>query len=373
VTKASKKFAPVPEFYEALLGWYGANCRDLPWRRRQDDAYAIWISEIMLQQTTVAAVVGFYERWMERFPTIEALAAAPVDELLRYWSGLGYYARAHNIKRTAEIVTEKYGGRLPASTVELMELPGIGPYAAGAIASIAYNQDKPALDVNIRRVLTRLAMIEPFDAAKKSSSVPPLLALAYKMVPCGRARDYNQAMMELGALLCSVRDPSCDACPVRDWCQAAINGAQDRYPPPPRKTQWEAARHVAVAVMKDGKVLVVKRPPGAVWAGLWELPRVVVADDESLEQAAKRAVLETAGLQIELGEAFGTVKHVVMHTKIVLRGFCGTPASGALSASADMELAWLDPDGLEMYALSSPQKNLIRQWRDSRGQQSLGL
>lgn len=333
------------ELADSLLTWYRANRRDLPWRRRQDDPYAVWISEIMLQQTTVSAVVGFYNRWMERFPNVFKLADAPLDDVLLLWAGLGYYARARNIKKTAEIVVREFGGVFPSSVDELINLPGIGRYTAGAISSIAFNQNAPILDVNVTRVLCRVNGL--LGETKSPIMQSDLWRLATEIIPDGRARDFNQAMMELGATICSPKAPNCESCPIFENCRAMQSGTPEKFPGEPMAKSWTAAVHVAVAVSReDGKLLIVRRPETGVWAGLWELPRIVVADGETNDDAATRALDEIAGVVCSDVLPFGTVKHVVMDTKIVLHGYAANEC-GAESSLTDpgVQTAWIYPSG----------------------------
>lgn len=354
--------ASCESFRASLLDWYQAHRRPLPWRNLQNDGYAVWISEVMLQQTTVAAATGYFERWMQRFPTVEALAETPIDEVLRYWSGLGYYGRARNIKRAADAIVSRWGGRLPECVDDLRRLPGIGRYTAGAISSIAYGRDAPVVDVNVARVLAR---VYGLAVDVKSASAQSLLwRLAEEALPAGRARDFNQGLMELGALICTPRRPNCARCPVTAQCAAIASGDPERFPAPPKPKTWRVAQHTAVALVRHGDLLLVKRPPGSIWAGLWEMPRVIVEPGELQEDSARRAGVHTVGLNIRLGTEFGVLKHVVMDTKITLTGFRATAVTGASPAALSVaDFAWVDPCEIASFALSSPQKRLVELWR----------
>ncbi len=372
--------APPPatrsDFSPALLGWYRAARRVLPWRERQGDAYAVWISEIMLQQTTVAAVIGFYNRWMERFPTLESLAEADPDEVLRYWAGLGYYSRARNIKRAAEMVVLNHGGILPNTVDELLRLPGIGRYTAGAVASIAYEVDAPIVDANVVRVLCRVDGLQSEKASTDSALQVKLWERAEALIPPGEAREFNQAMMELGALVCSPRAPACDRCPVASWCVARASGAPESYPSVSRAKEWRTARHAAAAVFSQGKFLIVKRPADALhWAGFWELPRAVASEGESLPECAARALRETVGLDAVIGADFGTVNHTVTVTKIALSGFQAilTRLEQSPQRRQAQDFAWIGFDDLQEYAISSPHRKLISRLRASSAQTCLGF
>lgn len=360
------------DFSIDLLNWYDHNSRDLPWRKANPDAYAVWISEIMLQQTTVAAVGPFYERWMARFPTVADVAAAPIDDVLRQWAGLGYYARARNIKKAAEIITESFGGRLPGSVDELLSLPGIGRYTAGAIASIAYDLRAPILDANVTRVLARLFAV-PGDP-KSNDTKARLWQIAEEVMPHARAGDFNQALMELGALVCLPSGPKCDTCPFAGHCAARALGDPTAFPELSKKKTWLETRHAAALIEENGRILLVHRPEKGLWGGLWELPRAELIEGEGHGEAAARAVLESVGLTPFIGSSFGMVRHVVMNRKITLHGFTATrPIGSEPRAVGCQAFAWAAPEELSRYALSSPQRRLLALWQKSREQPALSF
>lgn len=257
--------------HERLLAWFDAHKRDLPWRG-VGDPYAVWISEVMLQQTRAGSVVPYYRRWMERFPDVDALAEADLEEVLRLWRGLGYYARARNAHRCARQVRDRCGGAFPSSADRLRALPGIGPYTAAAVASIAFGEAVPAVDGNVRRVVARL-----FDLPEPS--LTQARDLAAGLMDTARAGDFNEAMMELGATVCTPRSPSCGACPVAAGCRARARGTVAERPlrrrrgPVPTRT-WD----VRVAVSPQGRTLVVRRPEEGLLGGMWEFPGVEVED-----------------------------------------------------------------------------------------------
>jgi A/G-specific adenine glycosylase len=254
-----------PTITAALLSHFDASRRDLPWRETSDP-YAIWVSEVMLQQTRVDTVRPYYERWMERFPTAEALAGAELDDVLRYWQGLGYYGRARNLHRAARLVRERFAGALPRDLAELRELPGVGEYTAGAVASIAFGVPTPAVDGNVRRVLARLWGLEDPAAAE-------IRRLAAALVPADRPGDFNQALMELGATLCTPRAPDCGRCPLAARCRARALGEQERWPrSKARKPVPHETVETAVLRRRDGAVLLVRRPLNGFLGGLWEFP-----------------------------------------------------------------------------------------------------
>jgi len=272
----------------ALLRWYASHRRDLPWRRTRDP-YAIWVSEAMLQQTQVATVRGYYERWMKRFPDVLTLADSNESDVLHAWQGLGYYSRAKNLRRGAQAIARDYGGALPKTAAELRGLPGIGPYSAGAIASIAYGQSVPLVDGNVVRVLCRLFALrgDPTRAPLKKR----LWQIAGDLVPAESPGDFNQALMELGATVCAPRAPRCGACPVRRACRARAGGVENELPELPQRRATVAVIRAAAVVWRKGRVLVVQVPADAPrWGGFWRFPNADVAPDEGAEDAARRVV-----------------------------------------------------------------------------------
>jgi A/G-specific adenine glycosylase len=359
-------------FARLLLPWYRTAHRDLPWRRRAGDPYAVWISEIMLQQTTVAAVIPFYERWMERFPTVELLAAAEIDDVLRHWAGLGYYARARNLHKAAQMVVERHGGVLPRSAEELRALPGIGRYTAGAVSSIAYNRREPLVDANVARVLSRVFGYAE-DMRSSSAAQERLWNLAADLVPEGDASDFNQAMMELGALVCSSAAPRCEHCPLQSICFAYASGEPAAYPESVGAKRWLDIDDAAVAVMdRRGRLLIVQRPlTSPLWGGLWELPRVTRQADETIDEAAARA----AGAGGVAGVAltpFGQVKHVVANRRVTLHGFRGR-IDAAGKPEKDVALAWIEPAQAADFPMATPQTKLLALWNQDNGQGRLEI
>src|SRR5688572_16157753 len=283
----------------ALLDWYAERRRPLPWRSTRDP-YCIWVSEVMLQQTQVATVIGYYERWLRRFPDVAALAAADTEDVLRAWEGLGYYSRARNLQRAAQRIVLEHGGQLPRSVAALLALPGIGRYSAGAIASIAFAADEPAIDGNIVRVFTRLFGLR--GDPKRAPLAAGLWQLASALLPAGRAGDFNQALMELGATLCTPRNPRCNACPVRSQCVALAEDRVLEYPeaaPRPVVTQEKRA---AAVVWRQGRVLCVRAPSSAArWAGMWQFPDVHVESDMDAGRALEARVLSGTGVRVAAG------------------------------------------------------------------------
>jgi len=348
------------QFAHDLLAWYGAHKRDLPWRRLKHDPYAVWVSEIMLQQTTVAAVISFYNKWMARFPTVQVLAEAPLDDVLKHWAGLGYYARARNLQKGALAVVSEHGGQVPSDPKTLLGLPGIGRYTAGAILSIAFDQDAPILDANVIRVMARVHAVTG-DPKTSAAVQAELWRLAEEAIPPGRAGDFNQALMELGALVCDSASPRCGGCPVQEGCLARQMGDPTAFPQFVGVKKWLDVEDVSAAVRNAaGQVLIVQRPPSLpLWGGLWELPRVTRQPGETLEACASRAARESVGLTLAGFEGFGVVKHVVANRKITLHGLTASaPADASPQALTCARWEWISPDTLADYALATPQVKL---------------
>ncbi|WP_419145098.1 A/G-specific adenine glycosylase [Myxococcus stipitatus] len=322
-----------------LLTWYDRNKRDLPWRRTRDP-YAIWLSEVMLQQTQVSTVIPYWERFLQRFPTALALASAPLDDVLSGWKGLGYYSRARNLHRAAQEVVSRFGGKLPTTAEELLTLPGFGRYTAGAVASIAHGEEAPLVDGNVARVLSRLFEVEglPGDRAREAT----LWTLAALLVKGERPGDFNQALMEHGATTCRPENPLCLFCPVRDGCIAFRKGRVDELPPAKvRATPKKLTLAVAVWA-HAGTLLFARRADSGLFGGLWELPAAEVSEDTSETDAA--SLLATAlGVKLSTSGALGTVKRQLTHRDLTLRLYRVTGPQRPTRAPAFQELRWHTP------------------------------
>jgi A/G-specific adenine glycosylase len=331
------------EFPRRVLDWYAIHARDLPWRSR-NDPYAVWVAEIMLQQTRVETVIPYYERWMERFPGVEDLAKAELQEVLQLWEGLGYYGRARNLHEAARLVLERYGGKLPKSRRELQNLPGIGAYTSAAIASIAFGADEPALDGNIRRVMARVFDLDLPASAPEGRAT--LLAWLEEHLPPGRAGDFNQALMDLGAQICTPRQPKCGQCPLNGLCRAHQLGIEEQQPVAARRSPIPHYTVTAAVIWRDGRVLIARRPPQGLLGGLWEFPGGKVEPGEELAQALRREIKEELGAEIFVGEELGVFEHAYTHYRVTLHAFSCRLAGAeprALEASA---VRWVPPDGL---------------------------
>lgn len=301
-----------------LLEWYASHARRLPWRE-DPSPYKVWISEVMAQQTQVNTVIPYFKRWMERFPTIEDLAKASLQDVLVTWEGLGYYQRARNLHLAAQKIISEYGGKLPANVPDLLSLPGIGRYSAGAIASIAFGLDEPALDGNIRRVLSRLFdMSEPVNTA---SGEKRFWQLATDHLPARMAGAYNQAFMELGALVCTPHSPNCSQCPLAQFCQARLLGVQEQRPVKPIKNQIPHFTVTAAVIQQRNKVLITQRPLKGLLGGMWEFPGGKLLEGENLDTCLKREIREELNIAIHVGEPFGIYRHAYTHYRVTLHAF----------------------------------------------------
>lgn len=346
----------IENFRADLLAWYDGQKRALPWRERRD-AYGIWLSEIMLQQTTVAAVVPRWRRFLERFPSLDALARAPRDEVLAEWSGLGYYARARNLHAAAKAIATDHGGEFPRDYAALKALPGMGAYTAAAVASIAFGEAVAAVDANVERVVARV-LAEEGDV-KKAAAKRRLADVAGAMLAPERASDWNQAMMELGATVCLAREAKCGACPIAPWCGARASGEPERFPVKRRKPPMREVDEVAVVLRRMDKVLVLRRAPAGSFAGMWELPRGEVLPGETIPEAAERLVRGLTGLCARPRSAFLRLKHAVMRNKITLHVLSADYDMGriALSPAHDAQ-EWVLADDWAQRPVSTTQKDV---------------
>jgi A/G-specific adenine glycosylase len=344
------------EVAERLIDWYRRGHRDLPWRRARDP-YAIWVSEVMLQQTQVKTVLPYFARWMQRFPTVSALAAASEDEVLHAWQGLGYYSRAKSLLRGARAVVERHAGELPRRIELLRELPGIGPYSAGAIASIAFGLPQPVVDGNVKRVLCRLHALRGDPG--RAPLARKLWRIAAELVPQDAASDFNQALMELGATLCTPKHPRCEACPLSERCAARAKGLVDSLPESPSRRKSTKLHMVAALVFRGTRVLAAKLPDDAPrWAGMWHFPATEVGPRETPEAAVRRAAREICGIDVEVQEKSAVVRHGVTRYRITLDAYrCRAPRGRprALGASA---VRWVSPPALGALALPSAHRKL---------------
>ncbi len=347
------------ELSEALLAWFKDHQRTLPWRS-DPTPYKVWISEIMLQQTQVATVVPYFERWIDAFPDVDALARAPIEEVLTLWSGLGYYRRAHSLHAAAQAIARDHAGRLPDTLDGLLGLPGVGRYTAGAIASIAFELPAPIVDGNVIRVLCRLFAID--EDPRATPTQRRLWALAESLIPPDRARDFNQSLMELGALVCTPRAPACASCPLADRCRALALDRVDALPrPPQRKPRRLMAVAAALVVDPEAdRCLLLQRPEGGLFGGLFEFPTVELVDpvDEASRRVALDDHLRALGLSVDLGQARPSLTHTLTHILLTCHPF-EARLIGSPPASLPQPFRWVAPDDLDAQPLSSATRKLI--------------
>jgi len=343
-----------------LITWFEANARDLPWRRRRTP-YRVWLSEMMLQQTQVDTVIPYFKRFTARFPTVKALADAPLDEVLKLWEGLGYYARARNLHRAAQRVSRERGGHFPKTVEGLMQLPGVGRYSAGAIASLAFGVDAPILDGNVARVLCRIFAIDRDSREAKTRA--GLWSLAESLLPKGRAAPFNEGLMELGATVCTPRAPKCEVCPIAAMCEARRRGIQDQLPVGRARKVTPHYDVTAAVIRKNGRVLIAQRPADGMLGGLWEFPGGKRKPGESLEDCLRREIGEELRLEIEVGEPVTTVKHAYTHFRITLHAFECRVASGRPKAIGVADFKWVRMSELDRYAFAVTDRKIIERMK----------
>jgi A/G-specific adenine glycosylase len=337
-------------FRRRLLAWYERSARDLPWRADRDP-YRVWLSEIMLQQTQVETVKSYFERFTAELPNVAALAAAPEDQVLRLWEGLGYYRRARQLHKAAQTIVTEHGGRFPRDADAVRALPGVGRYTAGAILSIAFDAREPILEANTMRLFARLLAYQ--DDPRSAAGQEILWRTAETLLPRTRTGDFNQALMELGSQICKPRQPACEQCPVATLCAARAKGLTDTIPPAKAPTRFEEIREAAVVVYRRGKVLMRRCREGERWAGLWDFPRFQV---ESRRGAALRReiaakVESTTGVVVGPHEKLTTIRHGVTRYRITLDCHRAEYASGRVRSGSG--LRWFRPTELADLPLST--------------------
>jgi A/G-specific adenine glycosylase len=336
------------ELARDLLSWYRDHGRNLPWRQTRDP-YAIWVAEVMLQQTRVETVIPYFKRWMGTFPTIETLAAADREEVLAQWEGLGYYRRAHLIHQAAQLVVQEHDRRLPDDPAELERLPGIGRYTAAAIAAIAFNLDSIALDGNLRRVLSRLIDLD--QEPRSAQGEAKLLEAGKSYLPTGRGAAFNQALMDLGSLICRSAEPSCSQCPVAEHCLAKQRGTQAQRPLKRTKRRIPHHQVTAAVLRRNGKVLIGRRPQGKLLGGLWEFPGGKRDNEESLETCIRREIKEELGVEIEALDRIGAYDHAYTHFRVTVVAFGCKLIRGRPRAIEHEEILWAEISRLDQYPM----------------------
>lgn len=348
----------LPALRAALLRWFDHARRDLPWRADRDP-YRVWVSEVMLQQTTVAAVVPYFERFVRELPTVEALAAADEQRVLKLWEGLGYYRRARHLHAAARRLVADHGGGLPDDPAVWAGLPGVGRYILGAVLSQAFDRRLPIVEANSLRVLSRWFAFrgDPREGEGKKW----VWRAAEAALPAKRAGDFNQAVMELGALVCTPVAPRCPACPVAKWCEARRLGLQEKIPPKPKAKAVTEVREVAAVVRDGGGVLLCRRPADAGrWQNMWEVPHAE-ANGEPDEAAVVRVAKELTGLAVEPGPEVLTVRHGVTRWAITMVCLEAALVRGRFRSAFYAEGKWVTPAELADYPVSAPQRRLMEE------------
>ena len=334
-----------------LLTWYQKYGRTLPWRDHPDP-YAVWISEIMLQQTRVETVIPYFEKWMTLYPDVRTLANASEQDVLNVWEGLGYYSRARNLHKAAKITVEKFNGQLPRDLIELRSLPGIGRYTVGAIASMAFDMDEPTLDGNLRRVFARLFDVSEF--ADSASGEKKLWGLAAQNLPKGKAGDYNQALMDLGATICLPKNPRCLLCPLMEICEACKNGTQEYRPVLKPKRVIPQYIHAAAVILQRGRVLLVQRPTDGLLGGMWEFPNGRVDENPGKELA--KTIFATHRVRIKRKLEMRIIRHAYTHFKVTVHAF----RCELVSISNNKNLKWVKVTDLDEYPMGKIDRQIAQ-------------
>lgn len=347
------------KFRRRLAAWYEQYERDLPWRKSRDP-YRVWVSEVMLQQTQVATVRDYFLRFMQAFPTVHDLADAQEQQVLRLWEGLGYYRRARGLHAAAKVVSAELGGVFPDTVDELMKLPGIGRYTAGAIVSIAYDKPAPILEANTLRLLARLVALE--EDPTRSAGQKKLWQIAEALLPRKQVSRFNQSLMELGSLVCTPRDPKCPECPVEQLCQARQLGVVDKLQPTTKKTTYTELREAAVVVRRGGQVLVRQCGPDERWSGLWDFPRFGIESEGPLFATSEieTKLAELTGVQANVGPVLKTLKHGVTRYRITLDCYEAVHRGGRLRSTKAAPAAWVEPAELADYPLSTTGRKIAK-------------
>jgi len=348
----------------SLLRWYSQHARSLPWRN-DTEPYHVWVAEVMLQQTRVETVIPYYRRWMERFPTLEMLARAELQEVLKVWEGLGYYGRARNLYRAACTVMREYQGVIPDTVEGLMQLPGIGRSTAGAIASISFCRDEPILEGNVKRILARMYNYpKPVNEPANQSE---LWQMARGLLPQGKAGIHNQALMELGQTVCLTKKPLCHQCPLKKECVSFRQGLQDERPIHKDRLKKPHYEVTAAVICRDGCYLLTQRPEGKLLAGMWEFPGGKLEKGETLEEALKRELREELNLEVEVLQSLATYRHAYTHFSVRVHAFNCRITSGHLEPREQQTIVWVSPDEFEQYPMGKVDRLIARRVACCRG------
>ncbi|UOF91061.1 A/G-specific adenine glycosylase [Fodinisporobacter ferrooxydans] len=351
-------------FADLLVQWYEKNKRQLPWRRERDP-YRIWVSEIMLQQTRVEAVIPYYERFMEQFPTLQELADAPEDRVLKAWEGLGYYSRARNLHQAVREVQTHYNGIVPDEPDAMGNLPGVGPYTLGAVLSIAYNKEIPAVDGNVMRVISRVFYL--YDDIGKQKTRKTIEQMVQQMIPTGKASQFNQGLMELGALVCIPGNPRCLGCPVQTVCRAYAEGVQKELPVKEKKKPPREQQIVVPLIEQERKIWINRRSNEGLLAGLWQLPTYEVTGEDE-PTSLQTSFYEQYGFRLQIGERFFTVQHVFSHIKWnmnVYKCFLSESEQSLLAQVSDKDSGhcFVPIEELEQFTFPNVHLKILSKWK----------
>lgn len=347
-----------PAFQRALLRWYETHQRALPWRRNADP-YRVLVSEFMLQQTRVETVIAYYQRFLALFPTLKELARAPLQKVLKAWAGMGYYARARNLHETAKVICRELGGKIPATKKELLDLPGFGPYTAGAVASLAFNQPVAALDGNVKRVLGRF--FPEFNDSRRAPGKKDMEEFLEQWIPPGRASDFNQALMDLGAKVCIPSRPRCSACPALKLC--ATKGALSEKKPAGRRFRQET--WAVALVEREGRYLIHRNEVRGLLAGLWQFPKVVVEKNRGKDaghrdpgKLLKKYLLEDFGLEVKMKSHLPEQEHLFTHIHALMKPYLCSLIDPLNSPPASNSARWVKPSGFSRYPISTAMRKM---------------
>jgi A/G-specific adenine glycosylase len=338
-----------------LLLWYRYKARRLPWRNIENP-YLTWISEVMLQQTQVETVIPYFHKWSREFPNIEDLQRCSEEDVLKIWEGLGYYSRARNIKKTADILVSDYNGKLPENLAALRKLPGIGEYIAAAICSIAFGQMVPALEANGIRVIARL--LDCHEEVSRTKTKLAFKGYLTQIIEFGEAGSLNQAVMDLGSLICLPKNPICKECPIKDHCLAFKNNTQNILPIKKQKNPIPHVIVVAAVIRVDSKVLITKRLPNKLLGGLWEFPGGKVEEGESYQAALKREIYEEIGVEIVVGKSLGEYQHAYTHFSVTVHTYIAQITTGIIQKLEVADYAWMDIDQLDQVPMGKVDRQI---------------
>ena len=361
MTQGTSSAAPFPR--KRLISWFKKQGRNLPWRIHRTP-YTSWVSEIMLQQTQVKQVESYYLRFMIQFPDIQTLARAPLENVLKSWEGMGYYSRARYLHQTARIIIDRFAGEIPSSFEELIGLPGIGRSTAGAILSLGYDKSFPILDGNIRRVLIRFFYLS--QTPLNGSLEKTLWSYSSRLLPGKKAGEFNEALMELGALICLPKHPKCDQCPVHQDCRGYLSGHPGGLPLKAPKKQIPHFEVSAAVIRKGRKMLITQRPEKGLLGGLWEFPGGKREPGETLEECLKREIKEELDIEIIVGECFIKVPHAYSHFRITLHCFFCRKSKGRLKALGVKDFRWVTPEELTLFPFPRADQKVIETLTSSR-------